>query len=185
MIYPGFKNGECEVFYIYKNDKLIFIVEGNIYHFPHIPSNILCFFENELNSDIVANSCLDDLGLIDYYSRLRQFIICRYGGQDLLPDLVSGKLCGDYYKCRKRGVCKHEFKLCSRVCSTKTGNTLTRCEIEVVKQIANDLPDKIIADNLHLSEFTVKNHRANISGKLGVHTKNGIVRFAIEKNITA
>lgn len=180
VFFPGFTRGQCEVFY--KGGKLIFIVEGEVYTYYNVPENILVFLKNELNSDTIANKCLDELQLFDYSLRLEKFIICRYGGQDLTSDLVNGQLSADYFQCGKRGSCKHEFKLCLPILGPNN-HKITKCEIEIIKLIAEDLTDKEIAAKLFIAETTARNHRANITEKLCVNSKNGIVRFAIEKNI--
>lgn len=52
---------------------------------------------------------------------------------------------------------------------------LTDREAQIAELIIKGYPNKLIADNLHLSLSTVKVHISNIFRKLGVHNRNGIV----------
>lgn len=60
---------------------------------------------------------------------------------------------------------------------------LTRREIEVLKQISKGMLNKEIADNLNISERTVKNHISNIFKKLDVSDRTQAAVFAIKNNI--
>lgn len=52
---------------------------------------------------------------------------------------------------------------------------LTDREAQIAELIIKGYPNKLIADNLHLSLSTVKVHISNIFRKLGVHNRTGIV----------
>lgn len=56
-------------------------------------------------------------------------------------------------------------------------------EKEVVRCLANGMNSKAIADNLFISQHTVKTHRRNIMHKLNVKTSAELIRLAIEKGI--
>ncbi len=58
----------------------------------------------------------------------------------------------------------------------KVGNSiekivLTERETEILEQLSNGLPNKIIAENLFISPFTVKRHIENIYQKLQSHNR--------------
>jgi len=55
---------------------------------------------------------------------------------------------------------------------------LTPREQEVMRLLAEGLSAKQIADKLFISPKTVENHRANLMGKLNVHTTLDLVRYA-------
>lgn len=61
---------------------------------------------------------------------------------------------------------------------------LTRREIEIIKFIATSMTNKEIATRLYLSEFTVKTHRQNVMKKLKVKNTAGLVKFAIDNDLT-
>jgi DNA-binding NarL/FixJ family response regulator len=58
---------------------------------------------------------------------------------------------------------------------------LTERELEVVVLAARGLSNRLIAQELHISEATVKRHLANIYEKAGVRTRNEAVRKALEE----
>jgi DNA-binding NarL/FixJ family response regulator len=56
--------------------------------------------------------------------------------------------------------------------------TLTTREQEVLRQLAEGLSSKKIAEKLFISPKTVENHRANIMNKLDLHSTIELVRYA-------
>jgi DNA-binding NarL/FixJ family response regulator len=52
---------------------------------------------------------------------------------------------------------------------------LTKREIEVVKLICAGFSNKIIAEKLFVSEYTVKDHLKHIMEKLGANSRNQII----------
>jgi two-component system, NarL family, response regulator NreC len=56
--------------------------------------------------------------------------------------------------------------------------TLTLREIEVLKLLAKGYTNRQIAEQLSLSPRTVEGHRANLSGKLGLHSRVELVEYA-------
>jgi two-component system response regulator NreC len=59
------------------------------------------------------------------------------------------------------------------------GEQLTPRELQVLGLIAKGYTNVQIADTLMLSVRTVESHRANIMGKLGLHNRAELVRYAI------
>ncbi len=60
---------------------------------------------------------------------------------------------------------------------------LTTREREVLQLIAEGYTSREIADILQLSIKTVKTHRANLMGKLDLHDRGDLIKYAIQKNI--
>lgn len=56
---------------------------------------------------------------------------------------------------------------------------MTRREIEVVKQICAGFSNKVMAEKLFVSEYTVKDHLKHIMDKLGVNSRNQIVAILL------
>jgi DNA-binding NarL/FixJ family response regulator len=52
-------------------------------------------------------------------------------------------------------------------------------ELEVLVLAARGLSNRLIGQELHLSEATVKRHLANVYEKMGVHSRNEAVRTAL------
>lgn len=66
---------------------------------------------------------------------------------------------------------------------TSTSTIITLRETEILKLIAEDKSAKEIAHSLNITISTVKNHRANIMKKLGVHSTVLLVHHAIREGI--
>jgi DNA-binding NarL/FixJ family response regulator len=56
---------------------------------------------------------------------------------------------------------------------------LSERELEVLVLAARGLSNRLIAEELHLSEATIKRHLANVYEKVGVHSRNEAVRTAL------
>lgn len=60
---------------------------------------------------------------------------------------------------------------------------LTPREQEVLELLAEGAGNPDIADRLHISPKTVARHRENIMGKLNLHSRSELVKYAIRKGI--
>lgn len=61
--------------------------------------------------------------------------------------------------------------------------SLTKRELEILKQVVGGMFNKEIAASLHISERTVKNHLSNIFRKIDVSDRTQAAVFAIRNNI--
>jgi DNA-binding NarL/FixJ family response regulator len=68
-------------------------------------------------------------------------------------------------------------------CVEDTYDSLTDREKQVLKLIAEGYTQKEAADILNISAKTVVTHQTNISEKLDIHTRAGLIKFAIQKGI--
>jgi DNA-binding NarL/FixJ family response regulator len=64
-------------------------------------------------------------------------------------------------------------------------DVLTRRERWIVASVVRHkgAPNKVIADDLHISGHTLRNHLASIYSKLGVHRRLDLVLYAIERGL--
>lgn len=62
-------------------------------------------------------------------------------------------------------------------------STLTQREREILKLIAEGYKNKEIGDFLCISVKTVEKHRANLMGKLDLHSASALTAFAIERGL--
>jgi len=156
---------------------------GRVLGFNEFDEILYSLIEQDMYRFPVKMDCLTSMGLTQRLDRIKQYLICNYGGFDLSADVKDGKLTAtEYWACPNRGNCPHEGKLCDSL-RTDTGNHLTRREIEVLKLIASGEIDKIIADKLKLKLHTVTAHNRNIRVKTGLFRKPDLTRFAIQKNL--
>jgi DNA-binding NarL/FixJ family response regulator len=67
--------------------------------------------------------------------------------------------------------------------AVETPQPLTEREIEVLRLAKRGLPNPQIAQSLHLSSGTVRNHLSAIYTKLGVHNRHEALQAAIERHL--
>jgi DNA-binding NarL/FixJ family response regulator len=93
------------------------------------------------------------------------------GGAALSPQM-AGKL---FDVCRQ--LLRHQELLQARK------PTLTGREIEVLQLVARGMTSRQIGRDLYISENTVKNHIRNILDKLGLHSRNEAVLYAVREKL--
>jgi len=121
--------------------------------------------------------------IFDPVERLEMFIRCRYCGDDNKPDIDEhGTHNPEYRFCAIRSSCFG----CGKICKTPLAihGHLTFHECEIIAVMAEDIPDKQVAVRFSLSPHTINNLRRTIQRKLGVYTKTGIAREAVNLGIT-
>ena len=64
-----------------------------------------------------------------------------------------------------------------------SAHLLTARELEVLKLVARGLSNREIADQLYISENTVKNHMRNILEKLHLHSRMEAVMYAVRQRL--
>jgi DNA-binding NarL/FixJ family response regulator len=57
-------------------------------------------------------------------------------------------------------------------------------EFEVLRDLADGMTTKMLANRLGISEKTVRNHIASMYAKLGLHDRSQLVRYAIQKGLS-
>jgi two-component system response regulator NreC len=62
---------------------------------------------------------------------------------------------------------------------------LTPREREVLQLIVRGFNNRQIAERLHISIKTVETHRGNMMGKLDVHDRASLVKFAMDSGLIA
>lgn len=151
--------------------------------FNRIPPAILNIVDEDMAKHPDAVRALLAWDLHTREEMLRQYILCRFGGFDLEPDITAEGVIEhtEYFDCGKRGTCSMEGKLCPAI-KVENGY-LTKKELEVVKYTGQGKANCEIAALMHISEETVKSHMQNIQQKCGFSSKLEVTAFAIKKNL--
>lgn len=92
-------------------------------------------------------------------------------GNVFLEPQVAKELVGDYLTRVQQGGEKESY------------DGLTDREREVLTLIAEDETNQGIANELDISIKTVERHRENIMSKLNLHSRTGLVKYAIRKGL--
>lgn len=90
-------------------------------------------------------------------------------GDVFLYPTMAKKLLGDYLRRVKSGQDRESY------------DGLTSREREILTYIAEGDNNQKIAERLVLSPATVQTHRANIMGKLGLHSRTELVKYALKR----
>jgi two-component system NarL family response regulator len=92
--------------------------------------------------------------------------------------VVSSQMAGKLFDVTRQ-LLRHQELLAARK------PTLTGREIEVLQLVAKGLTSRSIGEQLFISENTVKNHIRNILDKLGLHSRNEAVLYAVRENLVS
>ena len=94
-------------------------------------------------------------------------------GQSLISPSMASKLLNEFNAMSKRADEKQQYP----------APALTTRELEVLKLVAKGMSNREIADELYISENTVKNHVRNILEKLHLHSRMEAVLYAMRERI--
>jgi len=108
--------------------------------------------------------------------QLIKYVRDSYNGRILMPDIVAKKIANNL-KRHKEDRDEAYVSYLSNQETTTLFEELSKREVEIAKLLIKGLSNKQIADNLYLSEGTVKNYISNIYGKIGSSSRVEAVIF--------
>jgi len=95
-------------------------------------------------------------------------------GQSLISPSMASKLLNEFNSLARQAAEKKE---------QLPAPVLTARELEVRKLVARGMSNRDVADQLYISENTVKNHVRNILEKLHLHSRMEAVMYAVRKRL--
>lgn len=113
----------------------------------------------------VSGFMLKDISVTEFLKTLRSV----YDGVQILPPNLTGSLFSQIVDYAING---------SKPSAIEESVRMTKREKQVIELIANGSTNKEIAQNLHLSTYTVKSHVHNILEKLALNTRVQIAKHA-------
>ena len=139
--------------------------------FPQVKVLILTMHENEeyIRQVLAAGALgyvLKDAAARDLLGAIRSV----YQGEAVLSPAITRLVIEDYLRW-------------GDIRPPDSSNGLTSREREVLQLIAEGYTNKEIADILCLSVKTVQSHRNNLMGKLDLHDRGELIKYAIQKKI--
>lgn len=140
--------------------------------FPNIKVLILTTFQDtEYIKDALENGASGYLLKDSSYDLIYQAIKTSLGGNIVIhPDVAKDMLNNNSEKIDLEVLCKKY--------------SLDKREIEIIRLIADGLTNKEIADEVFLSEGTIKNRVSVILSKLNLNSRTGIVSFSFKNKIS-
>jgi two-component system NarL family response regulator len=94
-------------------------------------------------------------------------------GQSLISPSMASKLLAEFNSLARQAAEREQLP----------APVLTARELEVLKLVARGMSNKDVADELFISENTVKNHVRNILEKLHLHSRMEAVMYAVRKRL--
>ena len=184
QVLPAGLTDKSVEFYIHEHEVKC-LYNGKTYSFDQFPQEVIDIVDSDMADNPKAIQALIEWDITDINEQMRQYIACRFGGFDVNPDICSdGQIQpAEYVDCGRRGICKHEGKICS---SILVGDSfLTKKEIEVLRLIGAGLLDKEICDQMNppISVDTLRSHKDNISTKAGISRKSQLVALAYKHGL--
>lgn len=174
----GLADDRIEFFIL--NGEIVFVQSGQLHDFEELCIDEFLKIADLLEHDKKAQKGLDLLNITDPEGRMKKFVFCRFGGNDLFADIEDDVFNSEYWYCGCKP-CIAEGLICKFPC-TETGK-LTRHEVEIMRGIGNDRLNKQIAGDLGISVETVNKECKHIGEKIGVFSKAGIAAFAGKNHI--
>lgn len=106
---------------------------------------------------------------------VHRFIRCNFGEYDQynLDINKDGQFVFEEVKCPLRGECEHEGGICRPELDTQ----LTDREMDVFRLVASNYQTDEIAEELHISPYTVNRQRENIKAKIKVHNVGEMISY--------
>ncbi len=178
---PGLMDDAVE-FYTYEQE-IWCLYKSMKFRYAEFPAEILQLIDSDMSKNPKALKSLSDFDITDDDERRKQYIACRFGRFDATPDINAEGIVQspEYVDCGMRGICPHEGKLCSSI--VLEFGVLTPREIDVLRQIGNDLLDKEICDLLQMANDTLRTHKDKISLKNGSTRKSALAKLAYKYNL--
>ena len=165
-----------------KDGEIYFLQNGKEFRFEEIDIDFLNMIQADLEHHQKALHGMIECGITNTIDQIKRWAICNFGDFDNHADLTcDGVIVHEHVKCKYRGSCTYEGVICLPV--EAPFGVITPRELQIIKLVPMDLPDKIIADKLGISLNTVNVHISNIEKKIGCHSKAGITAFAYQKNL--
>jgi two-component system NarL family response regulator len=94
-------------------------------------------------------------------------------GQSLISPSMASKLLSEFNSLARQAAAQEQLP----------APVLTARELEVLKLVARGMSNRDVADQLFISENTVKNHVRNILEKLHLHSRMEAVMYAVRKRL--
>lgn len=168
-------------FFVNPDGELYFHEKGKSKPFTQITIDLATLIRKELDADRRALQSLEDWGITDPFEQLRQYTRCRWGGKNIRPDLVGGRLADEqeYWECGHRGACPYEGRLCHSL--TSGGNIISHSEMMVARLVIKGYRNKEIAQATGKSVETIKMQVKSMLQKIGGRSRVDIVNFLHSK----
>lgn len=150
--------------------------------FVKLPRERRKVIHHKMKSQPIVEKAMEVLVGTCEKKKLERFSMCQYGAINDQADIdeFGNASAPEYVPCDKRGNCPVEGIGCANILVSE-GIFLTKCETAVFIRVK--LPDKLIAYELKISTYTVKEHFKSIRVKSGLLNKIEMSAYATQRGI--
>ena len=141
-----------------------------------VPTRILILSASGDHTDVLDAVKAGALGYLVKSAGREEFIAAvraTAAGDPVFTPGLAGLVLGEFRRSRSSGPAEGERQI----------PELTERETEILRYVATGMGYKEIASTLFLSHRTVQNHVQNIFGKLQMHNRVELARFAMERGL--
>lgn len=162
-----------------RKTKAVYIVcNGKTEAFNQLSPRLKGQLLERLSNDPIATNDLKDLTLSE---ALEKYAFCCFGAADSAGDFdANGQL-----QTSENFVCSNNCKCLNWKSKNITveGNKLTPRELQILRLLPSDMPDKQIAAKLKITASTLDTHKTNLFSKFKTNSKAGLITKAINLKI--
>lgn len=179
-VYPGLLCNSLEFFRDGFTTR--FFSDGRVRTFSELPSYYVDIIREYISQHADIDTALKLFEPDSEVKRLEKFCECRFGGLDFKADIKDGVLQdGDYWECPVRDICPGANIVCKPL--TYNGHVISVIEIKLIRLLATDFTNEVIADELSLAQGTLHLFKKNLYQKLDVKTKQELTLIGVELNL--
>lgn len=179
-IYPGLVDQHLEFFKM--GNQLKVMSFGSVKSFNAISTPVYQMLKDAMLQDENAYNILKEWFPTSEIKQLEKFTECRFGGLDYRPDITAcGLQNAEYWDCPMRGQCKGEGVVCKKL--SYKNQELDAIDIKMLKSVATNLTNEVIAENLELPLGTFHKIKQSLYSKLGIQTKQEATIIALELHL--
>ncbi len=177
---PGITANGIEFFE--KEGEIKMIHQGEVKDFLEIPHLVLGILKSEINKNAPVKQALEETHPDSEIRQIKQFIECRFGGLDSVPDILDNELQpAEYRNCPVRKACTLKGTLCSKF--QYNGHILEWEEIELVQLLSTNMKNEVIAQELNIPLGTFHAMKKRLYEVFQVSTKQEITQISMLLNL--
>jgi DNA-binding CsgD family transcriptional regulator len=162
-----------------KTKQVYWLRNGNAHYFADLPFEYYSMLKAAYSKDHQAQGFLREV-TDDERRQVELYTYYLYGSLDSNPDIKNGSLSlAENFRSSKNCPSLRWNSKQIRF----NGKPLSPRQIVIIDFIADDLPDKAIAQRMNISQSTLDFHKRNLFELAGVQTKVGLIKKAVQENI--
>ncbi|WP_109852779.1 response regulator transcription factor [Aquimarina sp. AU58] len=173
-------DNSIEFFGIKRTQEVRFLRNGHVYKFDQLDPGHYTLLHNAYMKDKFAIHFIRKQARDSIKKQVELYTYFTYGALDHTPDIIDNILQpAENFRHQKECI---SLKFDSKKI-TIDNKPITARELQIIDLVAQDYPDKLIADHLGIGIPTLNTHKAKLFRKINVQSKVGLIKKAMDENI--